>query len=275
MPSAPQTISILLASYNGSAFLREQLASIHAQSHKDWSLILSDDGSCDDTLAIARACISKERLDIFQGPQRGIALNFWNALMKVPDGNYAAFCDQDDVWHPNKLERAFMALHGNACPALYSSGRYVTDAQLNVLGEQSRSLVKSFARSLFRNQVAGHTCVLSPQAVQMLKRFPPAPNVPFHDWWAMLVLSALGARFIHDPYPSLYYRQHEANVLGAMGGRVKLIRDGTYRKWLSANHAALWHYRQHFPLRIKATLGICLPFRARLSKEQHKQMARL
>ena len=232
-------VSIVLATLNGAPFLRSQLRSICAQTYENWQIILSDDGSTDDTLNIARLELRAEKLRILQGTQQGLAQNFWHGLMQVPDGNAAAFCDQDDVWRKDKLKRAMDHLTGFEGPTLYSADRYIADVHLNVRRIQRRSAHKGFARTFFQNPIAGHTCVLSPDAVQMLKRAPPKSDVPFHDWWAALVLSRHGARFIHDPTPVLYYRQHDANVIGASGRRVKAIFNGTYFRWLRANQNAL------------------------------------
>ncbi|MEN8891999.1 glycosyltransferase [Planktotalea arctica] len=232
-------VSIVLATLNGARFLRAQLQSICDQSHENWRVILSDDGSSDASLAIARDCLARDRLHLLRGPQQGIALNFWRGLSHVPKGHFAAFCDQDDVWCKDKLERALAHLGKDEGPALYSAGRFVTDAGLNVTHRQLRAPVKGFARTFLRNPVAGHTCVLSPAAVDLLKRAPPTRDVPFHDWWAALILSRAGARFVHDTAPVLYYRQHERNVLGAAGGRAKAVLNGTYFRWLCANASAL------------------------------------
>lgn len=250
MSAQPPFVSIVLATFNGASFLRAQLRSLRAQSYENWCLALSDDGSHDDTLEIARREIPAAQLKLLEGPRQGLALNFWNALRNVPDGHFAAFCDQDDVWRRDKLERAISQLTAIKGPALYSAGRIVTDVHLNPIRIQHRSPVKGFAQTFFRNPVAGHTCVLSPEAVTLLKHHPPSHAVPFHDWWATLVLSKLGACFVHDPEPVLYYRQHGANVLGARGGRARTILNGTYFRWLNANQKAL---------------RICLPSRAGLS----------
>ena len=235
MPS----VSIVLATHNGERFLGDQLRSIRAQTHSNWRIILSDDESRDKTLDIARDIIPDTQLTVLHGPQQGLARNFWHGLLQVPTGDFAAFCDQDDVWHPTKLARALDHIAPYRGPSLYSAGRHVTDADLNILETQLRSNALGLVGTLLRNRVAGHTCVLSPDAVTVLKQRPPGRNVPFHDWWAALVLRAHGATFIHDPTPVLSYRQHSANVLGARGGRWATLLTGRYFKWVWANLRAL------------------------------------
>jgi len=209
--------------------------------------------------------IPKDRLSLMEGPNLGLTQNFWNALQQVPDGDFAAFCDQDDVWRKCKLTRALDHLSDVAGPAVYASGRIVTDSDLEILHYQKRRCVGAFAHLLLRNQVAGHTCVLNPDAVAALKRYPPPADIPFHDWWSALVLKGIGARFIHDPTPTLFYRQHEHNVLGAGGGRMKALLDGRYSAWMQSNYNALWPLRDHFTSGARHALRVCLPLRAGLS----------
>lgn len=268
MNSNEPQVSILLATYNGAAFLPAQLQSICEQDHQNWHVILSNDHSHDDTRDIARNYIGARRLGITNGPGTGLAQNFWNALKQVPVGNYGAFCDQDDVWREDKLSRALLRLSCLKTPALYSSGRYVTNATLSEKTYQPRRAVGSFAQLLCRNPIAGHTVVLNPSAVELLKQFPPPSNVPFHDWWTGLVLKGLGATFVHDPYPSLLYRQHNDNVFGAKGGRMRIIANGTYFKWHRANCIGLFHIRDKLTPNAQRALRICLPARTGISLTQ-------
>ena len=235
------TISIAMCTYNGANYLEQQLESIAAQKLLPDELIICDDNSTDRTHELishfsdsvpfaVRLVKNKRRL--------GVVRNFEQAL-SLCTGTYIAFCDQDDVWHPTKLARALDHIAPYRGPSLYSAGRHVTDADLNILETQLRSNALGLVGTLLRNRVAGHTCVLSPDAVTVLKQRPPGRNVPFHDWWAALVLRAHGATFIHDPTPVLSYRQHSANVLGARGGRWATLLTGRYFKWVWANLRAL------------------------------------
>jgi glycosyltransferase involved in cell wall biosynthesis len=261
-------VSILLATLNGARFLESQLRSILQQKHRPWDLILSDDGSYDDTLSIAQKVIPEKQLKLLEGPRLGLTQNFWNALQHVPLGHYAAFCDQDDVWRQCKLTRALDHLSGQTGPAVYASGRIVTNDDLEIQWYQKRRKVGAFAQLLFRNQIAGHTCVLNPKAVKALQRYAPPANVPFHDWWSALILKGIGAQFIHDPTPTLYYRQHTNNALGARRGRTKALLDGRYNLWLQNNFDALWPLRENFTSGARHALRVCLPLRAGLSLTQ-------
>lgn len=265
MSLAQPTVSIVLATLNGAAFLQEQLLSICEQDHKSWHVILSDDGSTDGTLSIARSVLDAHQLKITSGPHIGFTQNFWNGLLHVPEGHYAAFCDQDDVWCPDKLSRAVERLGAFRAPALYSAGRYVTDPALNVSSTQHRTAARGLSKLIWRNTVAGHSCVLNPNAVRVLKQCIPPLGIPFHDWWAALILSGVGGSFIHDPIPVLYYRQHGENILGAKGGRLRTVLNGTYIHWVRLNLAGLSMYPDHLTLSAKRTLRICHPLHTGLN----------
>ena len=120
------TVAILLCTFNGEAFLREQLASIAAQTHEHWSVWASDDGSVDGTLAtLARVQRTwpDGALVVRQGPARGLEANFASLIARSEiDAPFFAFCDQDDVWEPTKLERAvaWLTRAGAGTPALCS-----------------------------------------------------------------------------------------------------------------------------------------------------------
>ena len=108
------SVLILMGTFNGEKYIREQLDSIAAQSHKNWRLVMSDDGSTDRTLEIARRWaeeVGEDRVDIVDGPRQGFAQNFLSmACDPSLNADFYAFCDQDDVWMPRKLEVALSHL---------------------------------------------------------------------------------------------------------------------------------------------------------------------
>jgi len=117
--SGPTHVAILLGLRNGASMLGEQLGSLAAQTHTDWSLIVSDDGSTDRwseiVWAFARHARDK-RIAVMKGPERGFAQNFLTMLEEIgATVPYAAFCDQDDVWCPSKLRCALDALADSPC----------------------------------------------------------------------------------------------------------------------------------------------------------------
>lgn len=234
-------VKIILATLNGSDFIDAQISSLLDQTYTAWSLCTSDDGSMDDTLARIRS-FKDTRIDApIDGPKQGVAQNFLTALATVPQGQAAAFCDQDDVWMPDKLERAMSRLEGIDTPALYSAGRSLATRDMRVYGVQTRTRSSQFAHLLFRNCVFGNTCVLNAAAVRAVQQALPVSPVAFHDWYAAQVITGVGGRLLFDPHPVVHYRQHNSNLIGASRNRLALLANGSYARWVQSHLQALQH----------------------------------
>lgn len=215
-------IAILLSTYNGSRFLNEQLASIHRQTGVDWQLWIRDDGSTDQTLSILKNAVSQDpRLHLVSDQSNlGAAGSYLELMSSVGDAELYAFCDQDDVWDPDKLDRAKRALAPYADrPALYCTRQRRVDCDLKPIGLSRRpKRAPSFANALVENIVTGCTAVLNRPALELLRQRLPNPGqVIMHDWWGYLVIAAFGT-VIYDPQPSLAYRQHDSNTFGERQG---------------------------------------------------------
>jgi len=246
------TVHILLATFNGARFLKEQLDSIAAQSHANWTLTVSDDGSTDDTLPVV-CSFSKEMLQpirVIQGPGLGLTQNFFHLLRQVTptDSNdLFAFCDQDDVWHASKLDRAidWHLSQGHQVPYLYCSKTQYVNEMLEPLGE-SPGLQRPacFSNALVQNIVSGNTMVINLMALEGMVQIKPEHSV-WHDWTAYLAVTAMGGTVGFDNIPSLLYRQHHANVIGSNQGlyaqlrRIIPIWQGRYKNWMDTNLDAM------------------------------------
>ncbi len=246
-------VVILLASFEGAAFLREQLASIAAQGHADWQLIWRDDGSGDDSAAILRAFAAAQapgRVEELAVPagRVGSAASF-QALLRhaaptLGADDVVAFADQDDVWLPFKLERAVAAL-GSGDPAIYSARQILVDARLRRLGVSDLVVPPmGFPASLTQNLAIGCTVALN-QAAARLVAGSEAPAGCQHDWWAYLLVTAAGGMLIADAEPVVWYRQHARNAVGAprtflRRGLAAVQRGpGAFMRLLRGNVAAL------------------------------------
>lgn len=219
-------VTILLATYDGAAYLRQQLDSIAAQEHRDWRLIWRDDGSSDETVAILRDFAATQppgRVTGFAGPpgRIGSAANFLallrHAAPLLAPGELVAFADQDDVWLPVKLGRAVAALGAVAAdvPAIYSARQVLVDARLEPLAvSASLVLPTGFPASLTQNLATGCTEALNRSAARLVAS-STAPSACQHDWWAYILVTAAGGRFIADDEPVVLYRQHPGNAVGA------------------------------------------------------------
>ncbi len=252
-------VRIVLATYNGASYLGPQLGSYAAQSHKNWSLDVSDDGPSDQTRDLIQefaAQHSGHAIRLFDGPQKGAAANFLcgleRAIVDAPDAAIA-ISDQDDVWLPQKLEKAadWLMAHGATTgkPLVWSCRTVLTDAKLNPKGK-SRTFKRRpcFGNALVQNIIAGNTTVLSPKAAKIIASTTSSAlrfGVPYHDWWIYLITSGMGAEIYQDEEPLVLYRQHASNVLGHHGpvrgrlNRLSMVAGRRYHNWISANVAAL------------------------------------
>lgn len=248
-------ITILLCTRNGAAHLEEQLRSYLAQDCPAWDLWVSDDGSTDGSRAILQAFRDAHgggrRIRLLDGPGQGGTANFLSLLTRpdLPPGP-VALSDQDDLWLPHKLSRALRALAGAPGMTLYGAQSLHADRDLRIIG-RSRPPRRppSFGNALVQNIVSGHSAVLSPGALDLVRRAGSQPGLPYHDWWLYQLVSGAGGQVLIDAEPVLRYRQHEGNVMGAhRGAAASLARIGAlfgrgYGGWLAANRAALWRVR--------------------------------
>jgi glycosyltransferase involved in cell wall biosynthesis len=255
--SAPR-VAILLCTRHGERFLREQLESIERQTHGNWCVLASDDGSADDTHAILLDFQSRQRFGrvaIRSGPDRGFVINFLSlACDLLIEADHYAFCDQDDLWEPDKLERALAWLRSipTDVPAVYCSRTRLIDAHGNEIGcSPLFRRQPSFANALVQSIAGGNTMVFNGAARNLLVRSGGVVNVASHDWWLYMIVTACGGQVKYDEYPSVRYRQHGHNMAGSnVGLRNKLQRarklvKGTLRNWTNMHIRALANVRSY------------------------------
>lgn len=248
-PANVQDVQILLAVYNGGAHLAEQLDSIAAQSHTRWHLIASDDGSSDNSRAVLEAFAEDHPVTLREGPRQGAAANFLSLLGHADPDGWIAFADQDDIWLPDKLERSLAELQDipPETPALFCSRSWIADADGNPLRlSPPRSRPICFRNALVQNVVAGNTIVLNPAATRLVQDAArEAGEIVIHDWWIYQIVSGTGGRIVHDDEPTLLYRQHGLNQIGANDSvrerakRIAMIITGRFRDWNEINITAL------------------------------------
>jgi len=223
-------VDVLLATYNGSKFLADQLDSIRAQTHPSLRILVSDDGSSDETSEMLRryGALWGERLVLLPNPTagQGVVRNFENLMQaSLDDGlaQWAVFADQDDVWLPGKIAvllaemKRIEASDGEAVPCLVHSDLTVVDENLTVLSpsfakyQQMDPAHCSQLSLLSVNQVTGCTMMVNRALLKMALPLPA--QTIMHDWWCALI-SGCGRRS-YISAPLILYRQHGANQLGA------------------------------------------------------------
>lgn len=220
-------LSVALCTFNGAKYLKEQLDSIVSQTHLPDELVVCDDGSSDATLRILEDFQKNAPfpVKIFQNShQLGPAKNFEKA-MSLCAGEIISFCDQDDVWLPQKLETLLRVLLRNPEASYVFSNAMVVDAKLNPLGfsmwesipfdDKERQLFrngKQFNILLRRNVVTGAAMAIRSKILDWIL---PIPREWMHDAWITFLVGATGGKGVFVEAQLIKYRQHVGQVLGA------------------------------------------------------------
>lgn len=220
-------VTILLSTYNGEKYLREQLESIYSLvNFKDIFVLVRDDKSTDSTLEILKEYQDKhDNFSFYQGENVGPAKSFWDLLNKAKESDYFAFADQDDVWDKDKLEVAISELEkkDKNKPLLYFSDVRVVDESLNVTSETmvSKDIEISYPMSLFNNIAPGCTFVFNNKLRELAIKYDVSKNyIHIHDWLIYMIASCFG-EVVFDKSTHMSYRQHGNNSIGAIKNKVK------------------------------------------------------
>lgn len=258
-PNQEPLVLILMGTLNGERFIREQLDSILAQTHKNWKLVISDDGSTDQTLAIARQWakeVGENQVEFRGGTRQGFAQNFLSMACDADlKADFYAFSDQDDVWCRNRLS-AGLSYMGDVhlpTPALYCGTTIYVSENLKHL-EVSMNFKKppGFRNALVQSLAGGNTMLFNQALKNILEKTNPSVPVPSHDWWVYLIVTGCDGVVFYDHTPRVLYRQHGTNVIGRNLGcvarlmRIKMLLEGHFRDWIDSNVAALSAARHLF-----------------------------
>ena len=247
-----KSVVVMLGSYNGGLYLDEQLASINAQTHRNWRLVVSDDGSTDESLDKLRLFSQRcptGQIEVRQGPRQGFCQNFLQmACDPAIRADYYAFSDQDDVWMPHKLQRALDYLEtvkDLSTPHLYCGRTAYVRGDLQVYGYSPLFVFpRSFRNALIQSIAGGNTMVFNQAAKDLLEAVGPVPS-PSHDWWLYQLVTGAGGEAYYDPEPALLYRQHPQALVGGNTGirakikRLVMVYQGQFKRWSDQNIESL------------------------------------
>lgn len=213
------TVTVVLATYNGELYLREQLDSLLRQKGVKVSILVRDDGSVDNTHKILNEYQEKGLLKWYTGEHMNVQKGYLDLLRNVPETEYYAFCDQDDVWDDDKLLFAVAELEGlpKDKPAIYYCGQRLVDENLKLLSTHKIATDRSPYTNYLISNVAGCTAVFNKMLCDAVNSVEPE-FILMHDSWVFKVCLALGGNYFADSAAHISYRQHGNNVAGLNGG---------------------------------------------------------
>ncbi len=220
-------VQVLLSSYNGEKFIREQIDSILAQKNVEVELLIRDDGSTDGTKDILwQYEATHNNVRVIYGENVGVIKSFFSLIEKADEAAYTAFADQDDVWLPEKIFRAVTLLEKEQqnIPLVYCSDKQLVDESLNPLSAAItyNRVRPEFGNALVENMCTGCTCVINKDMLLLLKGRQPEFAI-MHDFWIYLVGSCFG-KVIYDEKAYILYRQHDGNMVGAANSLMENYR---------------------------------------------------
>ncbi len=224
--STLREISIMMATYNGERFLREQLDSCLRQKNVKVNILIRDDGSTDRTIAILNEYKTKKLIDWYSGEHKGVQQGYLDLLKNVPKADYYAFCDQDDIWDDDKLQVAISHLDNmpNDKPTLYYCGQRLVDEHLNFISNHKITVKRSLHTNYLISNIAGCTAVFNNKLLDVVNDCSP-DFILMHDSWVYKLCLALGGTVYADSEVHISYRQHGNNVTGLTSGLKGKIRQ--------------------------------------------------
>jgi len=241
-------IDILLATYNGAKYLDEQIQSIVEQSFQEWILLVHDDNSGDKTTQIIKSYVEKypKKIKFLDDTKSfGSASANFSYLLKQSKSEYVMFCDQDDIWLSNKVEKSLIEM--KILERLYPLQSLMIFSDLEVVDEKMNTLNKSMWKSecldpklinnlysiLALNVVTGCTIMLNNNAGQLVSPIPK--NDISHDHWIAVNIAKYGhSSYINEPL--IKYRQHSSNVMGARSSGFKYFYKKTRLLFVNWKH---------------------------------------
>ena len=223
-----------MTTYQGEKYLKEQLDSLFMQDHTDWHLTVSDDGSDDGTNRIIDEYSNEypDRISVYRsGIHFGTASTHYMHLLRNCEAEYIMFCDQDDIWHKDKIKKTYERMKEEETAGkavLIFSDLAVTDEELHplapsIMSYQDQDPTRLDLRELvFRNVITGNTVMINKALRDLAVKCTNDEEITMHDWWLGITASRFG-KISYIDEALVDYRQHDRNEIG-----VRKIRSISY-----------------------------------------------
>lgn len=217
-------VQVLLSTYNGEKYLKEQIESILKQEEVEISILVRDDGSSDNTIKILEEISKKQKeIKFYKGENKGPARSFMELVQKSEEADYYAFADQDDIWESKKIISAVKKLNNSDIPELYVSSVTIVDENLNNIEKKEIQGKFTFEGEMIKNFAYGCTQVFNKKLRDIINLYEPQ-YIIMHDSWITRVCYAIGGNVVIDKNSYIKYRQHSNNVVGYKDGGIKKLK---------------------------------------------------
>ncbi len=221
-------IAVLMSSYNGEPFIETQIESVLAQkTDAEVHLIVRDDGSTDSTQEILQRYADEGKLQWYTGENLKPAKSFLDLVSHCRGYDYYAFCDQDDYWHPDKLQTGISALAASQQPALSFANARLVDCELQYLGRNvyNHTPPCDFYSALCCGGYLGCTMVFNEALAALLRTYSRPETLIMHDSYAAIVCTLFEGTITYVPTAHMDYRQHSNNVVGTNLSKWDTVKD--------------------------------------------------
>jgi rhamnosyltransferase len=216
-------VAVIMSTYNGEQFVKEQLDSILNQTYKNIEIVVRDDGSKDNTVKIIKEYQKTyKNIKLYEGENLGFIKSFFE-LLKLEEADYYAYADQDDIWIEHKIELAVNSLNSldDSKPNMAFGNSDYYDENMKFIGYGEKDREYSFLKSLFSCVGQGMTMTVNKKTRDMIIENMPK-SCFFHDWWTYILCVGLG-NIAYDNVTTVKYRRRKQNATSEGQGYLRLL----------------------------------------------------
>ena len=229
---AEARVNILISTYNGAKYITEQIESLINQNYSNIRIFIRDDGSTDSTAEMLVPYVEAGKISFLQGENIGYGKSFLTLLEQASEGDYWAFCDQDDVWFPDKIKWAveWLEQQENSKPLLYHSAYYLGDESLNICGiNKLWNENYTFAKSLTEVIHMGFSMVFN-SSLRELILSADINSLTSHDHWAEILAIKFGTIYEDERIASIHRRLTDSQSSSSLYARFRWLKGALHNE---------------------------------------------